>query len=254
MSVAAPPPTWIRTAKFLGLPLLAFALIQADESFPFLRFDSELANVLVGDASYLLPFVAAFFALIIPRSPLTKVIAVLMLLPLLCYSAVAGLLESFIASDTYRTGVNPGFEPVARANMDGYAVAIYRTNCGAPCSYGIYLLQEKRIEPGILLVRSLPNFYPADNATYQVIGKDTLLVQVPEYFDGQVRIPVRSRTYRLRPFVYFGGRATITGISESKVRPSALSKSDVRLLSTSAISANRVTSQVAILDTSAAFR
>jgi len=105
--------------------------------------------------------------------------------------------------DTWRTGVNSAFEPIASVPMGGYSVGIYRTNCGAPCSFGIYPLQEKQIMPGILLVRALPGFEPADKAAFKVIGKDALLLQVPEYFDGEVRTPARSRVYHLKRFLYF---------------------------------------------------
>jgi hypothetical protein len=206
MSIEAPPPNWTRTIKFLGLPLLVFVLVQADSDVPFVRFSNELANLTVGALSFLLPFLTAFFAFVIPRRWLTTVITVVVLLPLLCYSAVGLLFEGLSIGDTFRTGADPSFERIASAPMTGYFVGIYRTNCGAPCSYGIYPLQEKQVIPGILLVRALPGFDEADGATFKVIGQDTLQINVPPYVDNYhpwASIPARSKTYRLKPFLYF---------------------------------------------------
>jgi hypothetical protein len=206
MSIEAPPPTWIRTVKFLGLPLLVFVLLQADSYYPFVRFTNAFADVAVGTLSFLLPFLAAFFALIIPRRWLTTVIALALLSPLLCLSAVGLLLGSLSIADAFRTGSDASFERIASAPMVGYSVGIYRTNCGAPCSYGIQPLQEKQIIPGIVLVRALPGFDQAGEATCKVIGQDTLLINVPPYVDDyhpSESIPARSRTYHLKPFLYF---------------------------------------------------
>jgi hypothetical protein len=206
MSIEAPPQTWTRTAKFLGLPLLVFVLLQADNDFPFVRFSNAFANVAVGTLSFLLPFLAAFFAFVIPKRWLTTVIVVALLLPLLCASAVGLLFGGLSIVDMFRTGSDASFERIASAPMIGYSVGIYRTNCGAPCSYGIYPLQEKQIVPGILLVRPLPGFDEADAATYKVIGQDTLLINVPPYVDDYhpwASIPARSKTYHLKPFLYF---------------------------------------------------
>jgi hypothetical protein len=206
MSTEAPPQTWTRTAKFLGLPLLVFVLLQADNDFPFVRFSNAFANVAFGTLSFLLPFLAAFFAFVVPKRWLTSVLVVVFLLPILCFSAAGLFFEGLMAGDIWRTGLNPSFERISTVPLDGYSVGIYRTNCGAPCSYGIYPLQERQIIPGILLVRALPGFDEAGGATYQVIGQDTLLINVPPYVDDYhpwASIPARSQTYHLKPFLYF---------------------------------------------------
>lgn len=203
MPIEVSPQRWTRAAKFVGLPLAGFALLQFDSVYPFVRFSNELANVFVGTTSYLLPFVAMIFALIIPRHWWSKVIITLVLLPLSLLCLMVCLLGSPTIGDILRTGVNGEFELINRASMGGYSVGIYRTNCGATCSFGIYPLQEKQIIPGVLLVRALGGFYPADNAAFKILGKDALLLQVPEYFDGEVRTPARERVYHLKRFLYF---------------------------------------------------
>jgi uncharacterized SAM-binding protein YcdF (DUF218 family) len=129
------------------------------------RFSNDIVNFVVGTLSFLLPFLTAFFALIIPRRWLTTVIAIVLLLPLLCFSALGLFFESLLIGDTFRTGLNPAFERIARVPMGGYSVGIYLSNCGAPCSLDIEVLQEKTIIPGILLVRELSGFDEAGEAT-----------------------------------------------------------------------------------------
>jgi hypothetical protein len=206
MSIEASPPLWTRTAKFLGLPLLGFGFLLADGLFPFVRFRNDLANFVVGTLSFLLPFLTAFFAFVIPRRWLTTVIAVALLLPLLCLSSLCLLLNGLLIGDAFRAGLNPAFERIANVPMGGYSVSIYRTDCGAPCGMGIDLLQERTIFPGILLVRRLPGFDDAGDATYKVIEQDTLLIGVPPNVDSYhpwASIPARSETLHLKPFVYF---------------------------------------------------
>lgn len=206
MSIEAPPPTWKRSTVLLGLPLLCFVLLQADGRFPLVRFSNDLANSVVGTLSFLLPFLTAYFAFVVPRRWLTTIVAIVSLLPLLCLSALGLLFEGVVTGDTLRTGLNPSYERIASVPMAGYSVGIYRTDCGAPCSFGIDILQEKRVLPGVLLVRALDGFDEAGDATYKVIGPDTLLINVPPYVDNDPRgvsIPARSKTFHLKPFVYF---------------------------------------------------
>lgn len=175
--------------------------------FPVVRFSNELVNFAIGTLSFLLPFLAAFFAFVIPKRWLTTVIAVALLLPLLCFSALGLLFNGVLVRDALRIGSNPAFERIATAPMGGYSVGIYVSDCGAVCSPGIDLIQEKQIIPGILLTRALDGIDQADKATYQVTGQDTLLINVPPiYTDDTQRvvwIPARSKTYHLKPFLYF---------------------------------------------------
>jgi hypothetical protein len=205
MSLEASARTWTRTAKYLGLPLFGFGLVVADARFPFVRFSNELANVIVGALSWLLPFVTAIrlvtIPTLVPRRSLITGVGFVLLLPLLLFCPFGLLISVFEIWDTYGTGVNLAFEAVASVPMDGYSVGIYRTDyCGAPCSFTIYILQEKPILPGILLVRELYEFDPAGEATYKVIAKDVLRVDVPAY-GGDA--PARSKVFRLKPYLYF---------------------------------------------------
>jgi len=197
---------WTRSAKFLCPPLLAFLLLQLNVYFPFLRFSSDAANLFVGALAFLLPFLAAVLAFMIPKRWFTTILLMVVLAPLLGLSALGVLFEGALLEDTLRTGVNPAFERIATVPMGVYSVGIFLSDCGAPCSMDIALRQEKAIAPGVLLVRELAGFEDADQPTYKVIDQDTLLINVPPYIDEDPRgvsIPARSRIYHLRPSLYF---------------------------------------------------
>ena len=174
--------------------------------FPVVRFSNELANFAIGTLSFLLPFLAAFFAFMIPRRWLTTVIAIALLLPLLFFSALGLLFQGLLTRDALRLGSNPAFTRIATVPMGGYSVGIYLSDCGAPCSLDVDLLQERPIIPGVALVRALPGFEDAGDATYKVVGPDTLMVSIPAYVDNDrpwESLPARSKTYHLKRFLYF---------------------------------------------------
>jgi hypothetical protein len=198
----------MRTAKFLGLPILVFGLLQADSCYPVVRFSNDLANFTAGTINLFLPFLAALFALTIPRRWLTSIIVILLLLPLLCFSALGLFWQGMLTSDALRMGQDPAFTRVRSVSMGSYSVGVFISNCGAPCSFDIDLLQERPIIPGILLVRRLRGFEGADarEATCQVVGRDTLMISVPGYDDKDrpwESVSPRSQVYHLKPFLYF---------------------------------------------------
>jgi hypothetical protein len=68
---------------------------------------------------------------------------------------------------------DPGFDPVLRQRNGSSDLVLYRTNCGATCSYGLVLRQERRIVPGLRIARRLADWYPAYTAThFDVTGAD----------------------------------------------------------------------------------
>jgi hypothetical protein len=93
----------------------------------------------------------------------------------------------------------PGLERIAEIPMRGYSVEIVRTNSGAMSSYGIEVRQERQLLPGVRLVRAMGGFYPAYQATFNVIGPDTVQVSVPAYMAD------RPRTAGTRTFVFHRG-------------------------------------------------
>jgi len=74
-----------------------------------------------------------------------------------------------------------GFEPVWRQQRATSELVLYRTNCGAPCSFGLVLRQERRIVPGVRAFRRLDGWYPADSATVSPISSNTLRIEISPY-------------------------------------------------------------------------
>jgi hypothetical protein len=142
----------IRTVKYLRTPMLALLIVIANGWYPVIRFSDERANVAVGAAIWLMPWAAA----IIPRRWLTTIIVVVLMVPLMLMIALVLLLQCPSIADTFSTGVNPEFKPIAHVPMGGYSVGICQLACGTLCDDDINVLQEKEIFPGILLVRELP--------------------------------------------------------------------------------------------------
>jgi len=93
---------------------------------------------------------------------------------------------------------SPASEHLSTVKMDGYRVALYRLNCGAPCSFEIAVNQERTLLPPLMLVRNIYTFDPAEEARYKVIGKDELRVSTLPYDDeypkGQIKV------FYLKPF------------------------------------------------------
>jgi hypothetical protein len=63
--------------------------------------------------------------------------------------------------------------------------------------------QEKKVLPGILLVRELWGYEPAGTATCSPIGKNSALIRVPEYFSGEITYSAQSKILRMKPHLYF---------------------------------------------------
>jgi hypothetical protein len=155
--------------------IVCFLIIQANWLYPVLRFGSATLNQVFLLLALVLPWLAAGAFLYLPKVWI-KVVAILLLLPALAYSAFFVPFASFIAVLTIRLGYDPTFEPITTVPMGSYRVAIFRTDCGAVCSTGIAVRQERQLFPGVLLVRTLDGFKRGYDATHRVVGRDSLLV------------------------------------------------------------------------------
>jgi hypothetical protein len=76
----------------------------------------------------------------------------------------------------------------------------YRTNGGAATAFGVDIRQERRLIPGVLLVRRLDYFYPCYklDVTSMEVGISLRNTESEcRDFQGE------RRDYRLKPFLYF---------------------------------------------------
>jgi hypothetical protein len=184
----------------LGL-LVIYALVIANWTWPIIRFTSPTLNALVLLAAFVLPWIALVCATRFP-SLWARGAAMVVLAPLLLYTAFFGFFLVLNLVDLVKDGRDPSFAPLAAVAMDGYRVGLYRTNGGATTSFGVAVRQERQLAPGLLLVRQLHGFYPASEARYEVLARDRIRVSVPEYTPDRPET-AESRVYRLNPRVYF---------------------------------------------------
>jgi hypothetical protein len=170
---------------------------MANWQLEIVRLTSTFANAVILLLAQALPCVALVIALrqikgrrrwavTVGLAPV--VLASLAFGALLCF----GLLVAGV-------GDKAAFERIKVVRAETGTVAVYRTNGGATTNFGIILRQEAVIFPGVLLVRRLDHFYPASDASVEVIGPDQVRVKLGEE-DGILSDPF-TRVYRLRRLV-----------------------------------------------------
>jgi hypothetical protein len=163
-------PRWLRESprrpvRTVLVAVLCFGLIQANWIFPVLRFDSAALNHLFLLLAFTLSCLALLALGYFPEF-WQKLVALLVLLPILAYTLIFAPFTAAMTVQTIFQGYDSSFQPIGTAPMDGYRVTIFRTDCGATCSWGVALRQERQLVPGVLLVRTLDGFYPAYDADY----------------------------------------------------------------------------------------
>jgi hypothetical protein len=177
---SAPP-----TKALIGLSCIAAAvvLVLLNWRSPLLRLEPAYLNNVVFGFTCLSPWLAVYLV-----SRLRHAAARIALRAIFICTGIV-LVPLAIGSLT-----GWGWGDLGTIDTGRHIVKLYETNCGAPCSFGVAVRQERRLIPGVVLVRDLYGFYPADSPTYTVINPDSIRVEVPPYRD---RAPARSRTYRL---------------------------------------------------------
>jgi hypothetical protein len=166
---------------------------------PILRLEWPVANELLGFACALcLPWLTAAAILRIGRWWSTT-IALIAVIPLLLYSAVV-LLSSLMTGVPDKSGRDPSFDRFAETHWKGSEVRFYRTNGGATADFGVVIRQERRLIPGVVLVRHLDGFYPC----YSLDAASTDVgVAIKKERSGCSGFQEQLRVYRLKPFLYF---------------------------------------------------
>jgi hypothetical protein len=167
-----------------------------------LRFDSPTLNAGCLLIAYSLPW----FSMVLASSGSrgwTRVTAVGILALPMFFSAIFALFVLMHLGNVHADGdIDASYEFLAAVPVEGGRVAIYRTNCGATCAFGIAVRQERRLFWRLLLVRHLGGFYRADEATYEALNPRRVRVSVPPYV-ATPGSPTRSDVYEIKPWLYF---------------------------------------------------
>ena len=171
----------------------AWVAAYAADSVLGLDLESRRASMIVSLAFWCVPFSFLPFSfrvrrlwVRVPVAGLAVVLAAFALLPISCNG-----LE--LAS-----GQLDGRESIHEIPLSAsHHATLYRTNCGAPCSFGLLLLEERRVFPGVMQVHRLGHWYPADSATINPLGNRRYRVVVEPYGGHSPPDPGRIDTVRL---------------------------------------------------------
>jgi hypothetical protein len=196
---------WRGPLALLVSLLVLFVAAEWNSGTPVLRFAHPAWNRAALLAAYALPWLAIVPARRLPR--VARAAALVLLLPFLLFT---GFFSFFVWHDLVhvRGGVDASLEPLqAVAAAGGSRIVAYRTNCGATCAFGVTVRQERPLGGGLLLVRRLAGWYPADSAVLAPVPGGGVRVTVPGWSP-----PLRprrndettgTRVLAPRPWVYF---------------------------------------------------
>jgi hypothetical protein len=116
----------------------------------------------------------------------------------LIVSLFLGIGALVLISDVVVKGTDPSFEKVAEVNWKSSQVGLCRLNGGATTGYDIVIRHERRLFPGIVIVRWLDTL---DSCSVADIRATTNGVSVRTGLD--CGSPEKERTCQLKRFVYF---------------------------------------------------
>jgi hypothetical protein len=176
--LVAVPSVRSRVITRVCVPIAVFVLAWVNWRYPLVRFHSQLANQVAFLGVLLLPIAAGIAGTGVPERKIRWLLR-LPVAPFATVGAVLALPALIGLIDTARFGYDPAFEPIARYALESRGLTVYRTNCGAPCSYGIVVRVERPLLPGLLVVRDVYREYPADTVQLRVLGGDQFEIGVP---------------------------------------------------------------------------
>jgi hypothetical protein len=191
-----------RPFVWAGVLLAIWALMVWNDWNAALRWDSPTLNAACLLIAYLFPWLSLGLVLWGSSGRLRITAVVVLALPLL-FTVIFGPFVLLHLTSVQADGdKDSSFELLAAVPVEGGRVAIYRTNCGATCAFGIAVRQERRLFWRLLLVRDLGGFYRAEEARYEALSSRSVRVSVPPY----VAIPgnpTRGDIYEVKPWLYF---------------------------------------------------
>lgn len=109
------------------------------------------------------------------------------------FGVLAGLLPLLVLVSMVAGGPFASYELLDSATFSHSVVRAYRTNGGATEPFGICVVQEMMVLPGVVLARDLEEREPASDATVRPTGPSSVVVTI----HGE------EKQYSIRPFVYF---------------------------------------------------
>jgi hypothetical protein len=195
-SIRSPLPTVTRPAMMMAVAILGIA----NWRLPVFRFESYVANEFAMLLFLVLPSLAFFLFARALRGDIRVVT-----LTLVGLFAVGSGLCALLVLLTLPTSVghadDPSFEVIQRVPVGASTVALYRIDCGAPCSFAIEARQERYlVRHSFKLVRVLAMWDPANEG--EVTRLDDSRVRIlTDHSDGN--LPGRTDVWQIKPWVWF---------------------------------------------------
>lgn len=166
----------VKIAIFMSIIFLASIL---NFLFPLIRFQNQLSNLIFIVIIFLIPFLLTMYGFLL-KNILVKIISIIVGSLISIIALIFILITLINIESTIEAGYNPAFEKIEIYETEKYEVNTYRTNGGATTSYGIVIRQEKKIVPGIILVRDIYKEYPRYDIEYEV-DNNILIIESKEY-------------------------------------------------------------------------
>jgi hypothetical protein len=170
--------------KLIAIVSAIFVLGIVNAVFPVLRFSDGLANEAAILFILTIPLIVIALSFFIPN----KRVKTVMIVPLLPV-AVSCIIGQFFLWPRSATGYRQ-FDPISTVAVNGTQVVAYRTDGGATTDFGIVVRQQRRLMPGLLIVRNLYSEYHAYDARLEVAGPAAVRV-IMDRADGELTFPVR---------------------------------------------------------------
>jgi hypothetical protein len=167
--------------------LAAFWLAFANWQHPVLRLATDYANLVALWLLLLLPWgtVIVAFARLAGRA---RWLVLTLSIPAVLTGGEPLFLTSLGVVSTLPGTGGDGMIPVRRVALPaGGALVVYQTAC-VVCDYGVVVRQERRVLPGVLLVRDVYDHYHAEDASIEIVDP--------------ARVGVNGHEIRVRRWVY----------------------------------------------------
>lgn len=163
-------------ASYRGLIVLTalYVGIWVNVFWPEVRFDSEIRNIVVFGAAQLIPIailVAATFQTGQARRD-WRSIGLMLLLPACPFGF--GAAACAVVSNSH----GPLEQRRQVVSNDDGTVVVYRSNTSALDDFGITVMQECRIVPGLVVMRPLASDYPAGDARIDMQPSGTVRIAI----------------------------------------------------------------------------
>ena len=165
------------------------------------RFEGTMANEVALLVLLLLP-VPVVVLLVCRLNGWRLAVTLAVLLPLFAFNTcTAFFIGGFVLPMDADAPTDLSLVVLQRLTVGGSDVVLYRTNCGATCSFGLEARQERALIPHRFnLVRVIAHWYPASEGALEATGPQRVRINVAAAREDGAPPSIE---YTVRRWVYF---------------------------------------------------